>query len=537
MKNRHITDLVKPFKRQMWITLVLFILGTAIEFGGPFYARTFLAGQLLQSVMLIVLSILLSGLISSLIIVYQHKKEIKLKSRLSRDLCGDLMNMTYPALISKESSFMYEKISMVVDDIAAFYLEALPQFIVSLICIGLCFLITIWIDWRITVVFFLMMAVQTLGYKELNRKLSIQSSELQTASASKFSSIISLLGNMDYIKQMPDHRPVQDIIESREQSQHAVEARINIFAGCMSTLFDTLLLVLSNAVYIYVPIALTQNLIQVQDSILLILVNSLFIPAAKRVIGSNIRFASVTAGIKFLTEEIMPFVEDSEENRENLSTIDRIDARLSSLTVSGKSILGSGEFHIQSGDIVKVQGQTGSGKSCLMKSLVCFFPAQELFINGTSLSRLTRKDIRTRICYVPQNPTVFSGTVLDNIMFGKQSPAFEKLMKGTIFEKYFTGDIGLDKMIIENGANLSGGEKQKIALARALTDKWDVLILDEATSAMDQTTERELLEFFVRFCRENHKILFVISHGNAIDPYCSQILTVQDGKVLAEPRL
>ena len=145
MKNRHITDLVKPFKRQMWITLVLFILGTAIEFGGPFYARTFLAGQLLQSVMLIVLSILLSGLISSLVIVYQHKKEIKLKSRLSRDLCGDLMNMTYPALISKESSFMYEKISMVVDDIAAFYLEALPQFIVSLICIGLCFLITIWI--------------------------------------------------------------------------------------------------------------------------------------------------------------------------------------------------------------------------------------------------------------------------------------------------------------------------------------------------------------------------------------------------------
>ena len=536
MKTKnHIRFLIHPFRQHMTILLFFGFISTVIEFGGPFVSRNYLSENPGLSLAVIGLSILVSGMISIGIIINRNRQGVFLKADLTKELCSDLLSLRYSSLIEKEPSFIYEKINMIVDSIADYYLEALPGFIISLFCIALCFGITIWIDWKVTIVFLCIITIQLFGYRVLNKRLSKMSRSLQNASASKYSAIISILSNTDYLKQLADHTPVLSIIKEKEITQRKVESNINVFAGGVSTLYDILLLMLSNAVYVYIPLVITKGWLSLQDSVLLVLVNTLFVPAAKNVVHANISRASMDAGISYVKDDILPFLEDNDSglahNSLQTKKIDEIHFDISRLMVDGKMILHSGMATIYSGDIVKIQGKTGSGKTCLMKSLVKFWPITSVLVNKQPIEGITEGSIREKICYVPQNSTVYSGSVIDNIRFGRDIPDFEEKISQTIFKKYLYGDIALDKMIVENGSNLSGGEKQKIGLARTLFEEWDVLILDESTSAMDSETEQEVLQYFAGFCQKNNKILFIISHSSSVDSFCNRTLQVENGTI------
>lgn len=210
-------------------------------------------------------------------------------------------------------------------------------------------------------------------------------------------------------------------------------------------------------------------------------------------------------------------VEKENESGIAISTIESIEINNLSFRFAGRSeLLSNINIDIEKGKLTAIVGESGSGKSTLGQVLQRFyhFEKGKIIINNQyHLSKIELESYRNLIGVIPQEITIFNGNVIDNILLGKEDDIENLLqfIKEYGFEVYFNQlPQGLTTILGEEGINLSGGQKQIIALARALYKKPQFLILDEATAAMDRNTEQftiDLLQKVKKDCA-----VFFISH-------------------------
>ena len=161
---------------------------------------------------------------------------------------------------------------------------------------------------------------------------------------------------------------------------------------------------------------------------------------------------------------------------------------------SGLPVLEDVSFHIRPGRSLAVIGPTGSGKSTLAWLLLRFYDADEgeVLLDGQDIRRMDVRTVRQNIALVPQKPMLFSGTVLENLRWGKGDAGkaeAEDAMLAAEGDFILQAPEGLDKNLGSAGVNLSGGQKQRISIARGIIKNAPVLVLDDATSALDAITE------------------------------------------------
>ena len=155
-------------------------------------------------------------------------------------------------------------------------------------------------------------------------------------------------------------------------------------------------------------------------------------------------------------------------------------------------------FDAKTGETIAFVGPSGSGKSTLMKLLVGLYRPQEgkILYNNLDETEIRFDDLRRQIGFVTQDTNLFSGTIRENLMFvnpaATETELNDVLVKASCTDLLARAEKGLDTMIGEGGLKLSGGEKQRISIARALLRKPHLLIFDEATSALDSLTEEEI---------------------------------------------
>lgn len=157
---------------------------------------------------------------------------------------------------------------------------------------------------------------------------------------------------------------------------------------------------------------------------------------------------------------------------------------------------------IREGEHIAIVGESGSGKSTLLKIIATLNQVNSgtYYINNYPLESFSLDYIRRQIAYVEQDPFIFSGTLAENLLFGKEYSIDENQLDTIcnvcgIYNINNLGKQALNMYLIENGDNLSGGQKQKIGIARALLKKPKILLLDEATSNMDYKSERSIFEY------------------------------------------
>lgn len=204
----------------------------------------------------------------------------------------------------------------------------------------------------------------------------------------------------------------------------------------------------------------------------------------------------------------------------------------------GQKVLDNINLNIKFGDKLTIVGMSGSGKSTLMKLLVGFFEPNkgEIFLNSHSLKDVNRHTLRTYINYTPQEPYVFSGTILENLKLGNrenitQADIVNACKIAMIYKDIEKMPLQFDTKLDEMGSILSGGQRQRLTIARALLSSAKVLIFDEATSGLDAITERKLVDNLLKL---KDKTIIFIAHRLAIARRTNNIVVLNDGKIVEQ---
>ncbi|KAJ2996516.1 Homocysteine S-methyltransferase 1 [Globomyces sp. JEL0801] len=192
-----------------------------------------------------------------------------------------------------------------------------------------------------------------------------------------------------------------------------------------------------------------------------------------------------------------------------------------------KKILNDISFTVPHGETVALVGQSGSGKSTIMKLLFRFYDVEsgEITIGGKNISTVTQMSIRQMIGVVPQDTVLFNADISYNIRYGRPSATDEELRKAS---KAAQLNTGYETKVGERGLRLSGGEKQRVAIARTLLKDPKILALDEATSALDSNSETAVQEAFLR----QGRTCLVIAHRLSTIKTAHKILVMREGRIV-----
>jgi ATP-binding cassette subfamily B protein len=195
-------------------------------------------------------------------------------------------------------------------------------------------------------------------------------------------------------------------------------------------------------------------------------------------------------------------------------------------------------FEAKLGETIAFVGPSGSGKSTLMKLLVGLYRPQEgkILYNKLDENEIHFDDLRNQIGFVTQDTNLFSGTIKENLLFVNPTASNELLTdvlaKASCTNLLARAENGLDTIIGEGGLKLSGGEKQRLSIARALLRKPHLLIFDEATSALDSLTEEEITNTIREISNQKEQITILIAHRLSTIMHANKIYVLEKGDVV-----
>jgi ATP-binding cassette subfamily B protein len=195
-------------------------------------------------------------------------------------------------------------------------------------------------------------------------------------------------------------------------------------------------------------------------------------------------------------------------------------------------------FKAHTGETIAFVGPSGSGKSTLMKLLVGLYRPQEgaVLYNGIDENGIDFNDLRAQIGFVTQDTQLFSGTIRENLLFVNPGAAEDALQdvlkKASVHTLLARAEKGIDTVIGEGGLKLSGGEKQRLSIARALIRKPRLLIFDEATSALDSITEEEINKTIRNISSLNDQITILIAHRLSTIMHADRIYVLERGEIV-----
>ncbi|HKM03496.1 MAG TPA: ABC transporter ATP-binding protein [Lachnospiraceae bacterium] len=519
------------YKLVSFITIIS-LLVALFEFVSPllikYFIDNFKTSHLLIPLLIIVISYLLYYIFKIILSKVTNFYSVIFKTKEHNRLFNLMFHMKYDKLNSLEPTYLVERITNSVNTLFSLYSEAIPSFVISSFSISLSILLILFVDKLLALLLIVMVPLNILSYKSLNKKLSNMCVNLQRVCANNFMKIISVTSQVDYIKQSSDTSLISNILEPFITKIHKENAKVNKFSKFVSISISDIINIIHNGVYVYAATALLLKNISLSDFIFINLIISIYFPALNKIVQSNINLRDLKGIYAFISSEIIDNME--EDGNLKLEKIMKIEYKIENLAYGNNILIKNGNFIVEPGDIVKVNGESGSGKTTLMKGLVKFM-SMNISINDIPISNYTNESIRNKISFFSQNIPIISGTIKDNILMGKtmNEDILELLNDKPFLKKFFTLNKGLETEVLENGSNLSGGDKQKIALARLYIEYPEVIILDEMTNSIDEITSCNIINSIIKEYKD--KIIFIISHDNNTTKFCNKILNIEEKKL------
>jgi ATP-binding cassette, subfamily B, bacterial MsbA len=264
---------------------------------------------------------------------------------------------------------------------------------------------------------------------------------------------------------------------------------------------------------------------------------------AKRLARLNIDLNSQLVGARMLLEVVdSPASEPDDDDKPALKLTDaRVELRDVSFAYRrNEPVLNRMSFVAEPGKVTALVGPSGGGKSTVLALLLRFYEANngEILIDGQSIASVSRKSLRAQTGYVGQDVYLFRDTIRANIAFGKAGASEAEIVaaaRAACAHDFIMGfPLGYDTPVGEHGTQLSGGQRQRVAVARALLRNAPIILLDEATAALDSESEKQVQEAIEHLCQNRTTI--VIAHRLHTIMHADAILVVEGGEIVERGR-
>lgn len=270
-----------------------------------------------------------------------------------------------------------------------------------------------------------------------------------------------------------------------------------------------------------------------------IMINNYFIQFTIPITFLGFIFAEIYREFILLKKSIFIFglaIDKEEESKKNelINFTPSISFENVSLSFENKKILDSISFTINPYEKVAIIGTSGSGKSTCLKLITELYTRYQgnIFISGENIKNISRKNISDHIGIVLQQSFLFQGSIAENIRYGEKNISEEKIIevlkKVKLYDKIKTLQEGINESI--EGIDFSGGEKQRIAIARALVRNPDIFLFDEITASLDATTEKEIQTYIYDLIAE--KTAVFVTHNLSFATLADKIILMKKGKII-----
>lgn len=265
---------------------------------------------------------------------------------------------------------------------------------------------------------------------------------------------------------------------------------------------------------------------------------SSFIEPIKNIINLQPTIQAAVIAAERINDILDLDIEDSaSSSTTTLKAIDLLEVKNVSFRYgNGLLVLENVALSIKKGEKIAIVGQSGCGKSTLAKLFLRFYLPESghIQINGTNIDCFDLSSLRNSIAYISQNPFFFADTIRNNLTNGNEEISDEQIeavCKMCLANQFIeTLPLGYDTVLSENGENLSNGQRQKIALARALLANPQILILDEATCNLDSVSEKKINEM-LSYNFSNMSCIFITHRLSTLEG-CSKIYVMESGKII-----
>lgn len=285
-----------------------------------------------------------------------------------------------------------------------------------------------------------------------------------------------------------------------------------------------------SALPVIAVILCTHSVLRTQNEVLLIYILAGYLIQPLNSLSNVFQYIHEDKALEKRMNEVLEFPQRLESGIV-LADINSIEVHVKKYVLGNKQILQNCNFCVSKGEIVVVKGESGCGKTSLLKLLIKQLPYDEtdvnILIDNNDVNSLDKNSLYQQIGYVNQTYFIFEDTLKNNLCMGNEYTDDElcNVLKICCLSN-FVREYGLNYTILENAQNISVGQLQRICIARSLLRKPKCLLLDEPTSALDEQTSHELMENIFKYVRENGIIAICVSHKNDLDEDHGKIVTL-----------
>ena len=536
----------KPHKVLFFFDMLAALLVALIAIVYPIITRTMLNDYIPQNNirMVVICGALLLGvyiarmLLNYFIQYYGHVMGVKMQAQMRSDMFNHLEKLPYSFFDNNETGKIMSRMTNDLMDISELAHHGPENLIISTISIVASFIYLCTINWWMTLIVFACVPFLVVITMILRKRMRSAFMRSRQAVAEINASLESSVSGIRVTKAFNNAKKESQKFE--EGNSRFVSARSDAYKAMGQ--FHSATSFVTDIFNVVVLIAggffMAKNFIGVGDYTAFTISVSLFISPVMTLIGFMEQYQNGVTGFqRFL--EIMDA--QPEQDAPGAVDIGRAEGHIEFLDVTysydnGAEVLKNLSLDVKQGEKFALVGPSGGGKTTICHLIPHFYDIQQgtILIDGRDISTITRASLRRNIGIVQQDIYLFNASVRDNILYGRldatEEEVIEAAKRANIHDYLMSKENGYDTIIGERGVRLSGGQKQRLSIARVFLKNPAILILDEATSSLDNTTEILIQQALDELCKG--RTTLVVAHRLSTIKNADEIAVISGGEIV-----